>query len=69
MTAILPCFNKVSLRYKASDAISSINSLLISACCMYATKQAIVTKERTPEVECKIFATDVMAFRQFSERR
>jgi heterodisulfide reductase subunit A len=29
---------------------------------MYATKQAIVTKEHSPDIECKIFVMDVRAF-------
>ncbi len=33
-----------------------------SVCCMYATKQAIVTKEHVPDVESKIFVMDVRAF-------
>jgi len=31
-------------------------------CCMYATKQAIITKEHLPEAECKVFVMDVRAF-------
>jgi heterodisulfide reductase subunit A-like polyferredoxin len=33
-----------------------------SVCCMYATKQAIITKEHLPDAECKIFVMDVRAF-------
>ncbi len=33
-----------------------------SVCCMYATKQAIVTKEHLPDTECEIFVMDVRAF-------
>jgi heterodisulfide reductase subunit A-like polyferredoxin len=33
-----------------------------SVCCMYATKQAIVTKEHLPDAECKVFVMDVRAF-------
>lgn len=33
-----------------------------SVCCMYATKQAIVTKEHLPEAQCTIFVMDVRAF-------
>lgn len=38
------------------------NPYCSSVCCMYATKQAIVTKEHSPEIECKIFVMDVRAF-------
>jgi heterodisulfide reductase subunit A-like polyferredoxin len=38
------------------------NPYCSSVCCMYATKQAIVTKEHLPGSECKIFVTDVRAF-------
>jgi heterodisulfide reductase subunit A len=38
------------------------NPYCSSVCCMYATKQAIVTKEHLPEIECKIFVMDVRAF-------
>ncbi|MBW8000797.1 MAG: NAD(P)-binding protein [Planctomycetes bacterium] len=33
-----------------------------SVCCMYSTKQAIITKEHAPDAECKIFVMDVRAF-------
>jgi heterodisulfide reductase subunit A-like polyferredoxin len=38
------------------------NTYCSSVCCMYATKQAIVTKEHASEIECKIFVMDVRAF-------
>jgi heterodisulfide reductase subunit A len=38
------------------------NPYCSSVCCMYATKQAIVTKEHLPDTECKIFVMDVRAF-------
>jgi hypothetical protein len=38
------------------------NPYCSSVCCMYGTKQAIVTKEHAPEIECKIFVMDVRAF-------
>ncbi|MBN1457847.1 MAG: FAD-dependent oxidoreductase [Sedimentisphaerales bacterium] len=38
------------------------NPYCSSVCCMYATKQAIVTKEHLPDLECKIFVMDVRAF-------
>jgi len=38
------------------------NPYCSSVCCMYATKQAIVTKEHLPEAQCKIFVMDVRAF-------
>ncbi|MHC4190677.1 MAG: FAD-dependent oxidoreductase [Planctomycetota bacterium] len=38
------------------------NPYCSSVCCMYATKQAIVTKEHLPQTECKIFVMDVRAF-------
>ncbi|MCH8120773.1 MAG: FAD-dependent oxidoreductase [Planctomycetes bacterium] len=38
------------------------NPYCSSVCCMYATKQAIVTKEHLPDIECKIFVMDVRAF-------
>ena len=38
------------------------NPYCSSVCCMYATKQAIVTKEHSPDIECKIFVMDVRAF-------
>ncbi|MHC4226729.1 MAG: FAD-dependent oxidoreductase [Planctomycetota bacterium] len=33
-----------------------------SVCCMYATKQAIITKEHLPDAACKVFVMDVRAF-------
>jgi len=38
------------------------NPYCSSVCCMYATKEAIVTKEHLPNAECKIFVMDVRAF-------
>ncbi len=38
------------------------NPYCSSVCCMYATKQAIVTREHSPDIECKIFVMDVRAF-------
>jgi heterodisulfide reductase subunit A-like polyferredoxin len=38
------------------------NPYCSSVCCMYATKQAIITKEHLPDVESKIFVMDVRAF-------
>jgi heterodisulfide reductase subunit A len=38
------------------------NPYCSSVCCMYATKQAIVTKEHLPDVKCKVFVMDVRAF-------
>ena len=38
------------------------NPYCSSVCCMYATKQAIVTKEHLPDAQCKIFVMDVRAF-------
>ncbi|MFH1882580.1 MAG: FAD-dependent oxidoreductase [Planctomycetota bacterium] len=38
------------------------NPYCSSVCCMYATKQAIVTKEHSPDIKCKIFVMDVRAF-------
>jgi heterodisulfide reductase subunit A-like polyferredoxin len=40
----------------------SENPYCSSVCCMYATKQAIITKEHLPDVECKVFVMDVRAF-------
>ncbi len=40
----------------------SDNSYCSSVCCMYATKQAIITKEHLPDAECKVFVMDVRAF-------
>jgi heterodisulfide reductase subunit A len=33
-----------------------------SICCMYATKEALLAKQRVPEVECQIFMMDERAF-------
>ena len=33
-----------------------------SVCCMYATKEAIITKEHAPDTECTIFYIDLRAF-------
>jgi heterodisulfide reductase subunit A-like polyferredoxin len=33
-----------------------------SVCCMHATKQAIITKEHLPDVQCDIFVMDIRAF-------
>ncbi|MHC5060732.1 MAG: FAD-dependent oxidoreductase [Planctomycetota bacterium] len=33
-----------------------------TVCCMYATKQAIITKEHLPDTQCKVFVMDVRAF-------
>ncbi|MHC4691949.1 MAG: FAD-dependent oxidoreductase [Planctomycetota bacterium] len=38
------------------------NPYCSSVCCMYTTKQAIVTREHSPDIECKIFVMDVRAF-------
>jgi heterodisulfide reductase subunit A len=38
------------------------NPYCSSVCCMYATKQAIVTKEHSPDIDCTIFVMDVRAF-------
>ena len=38
------------------------NPYCSSVCCMYATKQAIVTSEHIDDVSCKIFVMDVRAF-------
>ncbi|MHC4369958.1 MAG: FAD-dependent oxidoreductase [Planctomycetota bacterium] len=38
------------------------NPYCSSVCCMYATKQAIITKEHLPDAECKVFVMDVRAF-------
>jgi len=38
------------------------NSYCSSVCCMYAIKQAILTKEHIPDAECKVFVMDVRAF-------
>ncbi len=33
-----------------------------SVCCMYATKESIITKEHEPDIECTIFYIDMRAF-------
>ncbi|MFA5794493.1 MAG: CoB--CoM heterodisulfide reductase iron-sulfur subunit A family protein [Candidatus Brocadiia bacterium] len=33
-----------------------------SVCCIYATKQAIIAKEHSPELDCHIFYIDIRAF-------
>jgi len=38
------------------------NPYCSSVCCMYATKQAILTKEHLPDTQCKVFVMDVRAF-------
>ena len=38
------------------------NPYCSSVCCMYSTKQAIITKEHIPSAECTIFVMDVRAF-------
>jgi len=38
------------------------NPYCSSVCCMYATKQAIITAEHIQDVECKVFVMDVRAF-------
>ena len=38
------------------------NPYCSSVCCMYATKQAIITREHLPDVECRVFVMDVRAF-------
>lgn len=38
------------------------NPYCSTVCCMYATKQAIVTKEHILDVDCKVFVMDVRAF-------
>jgi len=38
------------------------NPYCSSVCCMYATKQAIITKEHLPDSVCKVFVMDVRAF-------
>ncbi len=45
----------VGSRDKENDYCSSV-------CCMYATKQAVITKEHLPDAECKIFVMDIRAF-------
>jgi len=38
------------------------NPYCSSVCCMYATKQAIITREHLPKAECTMFVMDVRAF-------
>ncbi|MEW6566814.1 MAG: 4Fe-4S binding protein [Chloroflexota bacterium] len=38
------------------------NPYCSSICCMYATKEAILAKQRNPEAECQIFTMDERAF-------
>jgi heterodisulfide reductase subunit A-like polyferredoxin len=38
------------------------NPYCSTVCCMYATKQAIITKEHSLDAECKVFVMDVRAF-------
>src|SRR3990170_8309329 len=38
------------------------NPYCSSVCCMYATKEAMLAKQRNPEVECHIFTMDERAF-------
>lgn len=38
------------------------NPYCSSICCMYATKEAILAKQRNPQVECHIFTMDERAF-------
>ncbi|MCK4693003.1 MAG: CoB--CoM heterodisulfide reductase iron-sulfur subunit A family protein, partial [Anaerolineales bacterium] len=38
------------------------NPYCSSICCMYATKEAMLAKQRIPEVECHIFTMDERAF-------
>ena len=38
------------------------NPYCSSICCMYATKEAMLAKQRDPEVECQIFTMDERAF-------
>lgn len=38
------------------------NPYCSTVCCMYATKQAIITAEHIEDVECKVFVMDVRAF-------
>ncbi|HLB73400.1 MAG TPA: FAD-dependent oxidoreductase, partial [Sedimentisphaerales bacterium] len=38
------------------------NPYCSTVCCMYATKQAIITKEHILDAECKVFVMDVRAF-------
>lgn len=38
------------------------NPYCSSICCMYATKEAILAKQRNPQVECQVFTMDERAF-------
>jgi len=44
------------------------NSYCSAVCCTYTQKQAIVTKDHDPEVECTIFHNDVRAYGKDFER-
>jgi heterodisulfide reductase subunit A len=39
-----------------------VNPYCSSICCMYATKQAILARQRIPDAECRIFTMDERAF-------
>jgi heterodisulfide reductase subunit A len=39
-----------------------VNPYCSSICCMYATKQAILARQRNPDAECRIFTMDERAF-------
>jgi heterodisulfide reductase subunit A len=39
-----------------------VNPYCSSICCMYATKQAVLAKQRIPDAECHIFTMDERAF-------
>ena len=38
------------------------NKYCSSVCCMYATKEAILTKEHAPETDCSVFLMDMRSF-------
>jgi heterodisulfide reductase subunit A len=44
------------------------NPYCSSICCMYATKQAILARQRNPEAECHIFTMDERSFNKEYER-
>lgn len=44
------------------------NPYCSSICCMYATKQAILARQRNPEAECRIFTMDERAFNKEYEQ-
>ena len=50
------------------QASEGANSYCSGVCCTYAQKQAIVTKEHDPEVECVIFHNDIRSFGKDFER-